>query len=58
MRYQLVFVLRDTAVDFINVVCWGQEEFINNTSQLLKVGDIGKVCDNFHHRILLKCSEM
>lgn len=43
MRYQLVFVLRDTAVDFINVVCWGQEEFINNTSQLLKVGDIVEI---------------
>jgi len=43
MKYQMSFTLRDTAVDYINCTCWGQQEFISNLSQAFHIGDIIEV---------------
>lgn len=43
MKYNQVFTLRDTAQDFINVVCWGSEAFIDNITQGFRIGDIVEI---------------
>ncbi|XP_014662357.1 PREDICTED: meiosis-specific with OB domain-containing protein-like [Priapulus caudatus] len=39
-RYVFNFTIRDSAVDFINVTCWGGEDHINGIAQNFNIGDI------------------
>lgn len=41
-KYHFFFTLRDSPVDFINVNCWGTENYIENLSKLFRINDIGK----------------
>lgn len=36
------FTLRDTINDYINVTCWGSEEFVTLLDKSFHVGDVGK----------------
>lgn len=36
------FTLRDSIHDYINVTCWGSDEFVNYLSANFKVKDVGK----------------
>ena len=42
MKGQLNFVLRDTPNDFINVSCWGSENFIGTLSDSFYIGSVSK----------------
>ena len=43
LRYNQLFTLRDTADDFINVICWGGETFIENITHGFRTGDIVEI---------------
>ncbi|XP_065660140.1 meiosis-specific with OB domain-containing protein isoform X3 [Hydra vulgaris] len=45
LKYQLSFVLRDSAEYFINVTCWGHEVFIKGLSETFKIGDTVEMCN-------------
>lgn len=36
------FTLRDSVNDYINITCWGTEEFVTFLSKNYHVGDVGK----------------
>ena len=40
-RFVLSFTLRDSPVDFINVSCWGGEQFINDLANQFHIGQVG-----------------
>ena len=42
IRFQLSFTVRDTIVDYINVTCWGQEQFVHRLENMFHAGDISK----------------
>ena len=35
--------MRDSPADFINVNCWGTENYIENLSKSFRINDIGKL---------------
>ena len=42
-RYSLSFTLRDSATDYVNVTCWGNDLFINDLAKSFKINDVGKL---------------
>ena len=40
-RYVLSFTIRDSPRDFINVQCWGGEQFMAELANGYHIGDIG-----------------
>ena len=42
-RYSHSFTIRDTADDFVNVTCWGNEAYIENIAQMFRVGEIVEI---------------
>ena len=42
-KYHFFFTLRDSPADFINVNCWGTENYIENLSKSFRINDIGEL---------------
>ncbi|KAM7432715.1 hypothetical protein ABFA07_016895 [Porites harrisoni] len=42
-KYHFFFTLRDSPADFINVNCWGTENYIENLSKSFRINDIVEV---------------
>ena len=42
-RYKLSFSIRDSTKDYINVTCWGSQDYIGNLTSSFKIYDISKV---------------
>ncbi len=40
-KFHFFFTLRDSPTDFINVNCWGSENFIKNLATSFKINDVG-----------------
>lgn len=41
-KFHFFFTLRDTPIDFINVNCWGSENYIDSLAKSFRINDIGK----------------
>ena len=41
-RFKCTFTIRDSPSDFINVTCWGSEEFIRKIHTSFKICDVGE----------------
>ena len=42
-QYRLILTIRDDIDDYINVICWGNEEYITSVSTQLDFYDVGKL---------------
>ena len=43
------FVLRDSPGGFVNVTCWGTDQYVNDLSNNFGIGDIGKLRHNVNY---------
>ena len=46
-RSKFLFTLRDSPSDYVNVTCWGSEEYIKTTSDSFKICDVGRYSISF-----------
>ena len=52
-RFKFIFTLRDSPSDYVNVTCWGSEEYIKSLHSSFKICDVGELdslmcsCDHF-----------
>ena len=54
-RFKFIFTLRDSPSDYVNVTCWGSEEYIKGLHSSFKISDVGELelltlmcgCDHF-----------
>lgn len=41
-RFRISFTLRDSPSDYINVTCWGSEQYIRGIADSFKICDVGE----------------